>query len=993
MSSSTYEVARSYSTIGRRTPNRTHSGSAQDYPSSAKPTEGDVSLPYWSSHSSRRLGNSTSRYCNDDNTKCGTLYNFGLLYKDGEVAGVVKNLSGSSYDIDMHWVDRFTNDTSELTIRNSRGTFSRTNLTEGDFSLSKEDDGWAVPNVDSRGRPDDDGSRRAPTTVTAQVRGKDDFAAMDTLYVYDAGASSDDGARSARASGRIHGTTAANFDSAVSWSGFWTRRTGTETTSNTTSLGTISWKSQSVRLSFSRGRGATYTLKNGSTDCTGTTCTLTYNRTGSTNKGQAKENTLKLMVTAANGYDDHEYSLRVSRAAPVGNEMAAADFLRVDKVNGEDVETPANDDAGDGKSVSDAYTLETKGPSGSSLTMRIDLEMLGVAGESNAYCAQSAMVQEYNDTDTVKSLNPEVEEGENDPYEDDVCRDTRYRLRVPEVYQIQIKSEDGVAGMYYLNTRNRDEGGDARLSSLEVDDDAVTLRHPPNRTDTAFMNVVEVPDTVTIEWETDDANAAVTVSPGDTDSDEDGHQFALGDPDSVKTLTIRVVAENKEDTAHYGLRVQRANDVATLASLSADVDLNETFDSETTSYTADAAHDDAEVVFTYAQTDTDGSTNPTSPYTATLGAEGSTTTVSIVSTAEDGSTSMTYTVAVTRGTAPPDPTAGVVLMEDDAPFAEEMTEGETDTIEVTLATEPTADSSVTVTITATTGLTVDEGGTLTFTSTDWETAQNLIVTAATDDDAEPNDADLQFTFAGDTLTGYHGGLGDTITVAFMETNTKGVNLNATAKEVNEAVASTYTVVLNSQPVGGNVNIEISGVPDDVTMSSTQLEFTGGSWSSPQTVTITPTNDTDTASHSAFDLSHTVLGGGYTGMDVDDVTIQVLDDEAAQVVITTTALTVNENVAFTYTIALTDAPSAGETVTVDLSYSTGDFTGTTTVALTSSNYEAGETVTLTARNVDADAVKTISYSVSVADTDDSDDQVYDGTETATSTTVSVKNVPE
>ena len=74
------------------------------------------------------------------------------------------------------------------------------------------------------------------------------------------------------------------------------------------------------------------------------------------------------------------------------------------------------------------------------------------------------------------------------------------------------------------------------------------------------------------------------------------------------------------------------------------------------------------------------------------------------------------------------------------------------------------------------------------------------------------------------------------------------------------------------------------------------------------MTITPTDDEEEASHSAFDLSHSVLGGGYTGLDVDDVTVQVLDDEAPQVVITTTGVTVNEGLTFTYTIALTQEPS-------------------------------------------------------------------------------------
>ncbi len=265
------------------------------------------------------------------------------------------------------------------------------------------------------------------------------------------------------------------------------------------------------------------------------------------------------------------------------------------------------------------------------------------------------------------------------------------------------------------------------------------------------------------------------------------------------------------------------------------------------------------------------------------------------------------------------------------------------------------------------------------------------MTAADDDDAEPNDADLEFTFAGDTLTGYHGGLGDTINVAFIETNTKGVNLTATGMEVNEAVAGSYSIVLNSQPVGGNVNIEISGDPSDVTLGTNQVTFTADNWSTAQPVSITPTDDADTASWGAFTLSHNVLGGGYTGMDVDDVDIQVLDDEASQVVVSTTGVTVNEGGSFTYTISLTDEPSADETVTVDLNFNTGDFTSTeTTVTFTAGT--TSEEITITARNVTADAVKTISYTVTVTDTSE-DDQVYDDSTTATSTVVTVMNVPE
>ena len=262
-----------------------------------------------------------------------------------------------------------------------------------------------------------------------------------------------------------------------------------------------------------------------------------------------------------------------------------------------------------------------------------------------------------------------------------------------------------------------------------------------------------------------------------------------------------------------------------------------------------------------------------------------------------------------------------------------------------------------------------------------------------DEDAEPNDdIDLEFTFQGDTVNGYHLGDTTTINVAIIETDTKGVNLSATGMEVgvgNTEATRQYTLVLNSQPTG-NVSIEIDGEPSNVTLSPSQVDFSATDWSDPKTVTVTPDPG---AKNSTFTLSHDPGGGGYGAVTVSDVGVQIRDSAIAQVVVTTTARTVNENVEFSYVIALTRVPSTGETVTVDLNYNTSDFTGTTSVELTLSNWEAGATVTLTAKNVNADAVKTISYDVSVADTDDSDKQVYDGTETATSTTFTVKNVPE
>ncbi len=709
-SSSTYVVNRGYRTIsGRRFPYTNWRASAQTYPSSVE--EGDVRLPYWSSYTSRSLFNTSSRVCDDRNPPtCGTYYNFGMLYRDGAVEGTVNNLSGSASGVDLIWTDVFDDGKQEITT-NFRGEFTRTRLTEGDYTMELEDAGWSLAMMNFSGEADDDGTRSQTYPIRASLRGKDDFEDM-ALHVYDAGASSADFALSSvRVRGREGDGEGAAFDTTVSWPTGWSRSSGSERTVGG-NIGTISWKSASVSFSFgfrnsALSRDATAEVRKGSAVCSSHRCTLDYNRTNSSREGEDRATTLTVMVTAENGYDDHEYTLMVSRAAPVGDELTHEHFRRVDLVDGEEEETPSLSDDVDGKSVARAFTMETKGATGSSMNMRIDLEaeVLGDVEEGNEYCPQRVvMVKEYNDDDedALDALNPSDDE---DKYEDDVCRDTRYRIFVNRLYEIEIESEDSVSETYYLNTRNRDRSDDAELESLEIAGDDINLVSG----DTTY-SAVEAADTITIEWETADANARVRATPSDTDRTEDGHQFALGAPNEVDTLTIRVISEEGEDTLHYVLDIQRANNVATLATLSG-VTLDPEFDPATTAYTANVAHDVATATFAYTQTDPDGSTSQTPANPVALTA-GGTTTVSIVSTAEDGSTSMTYTVAVTRASPPADPTAGVTLMEVDSvtPFSEEITEGATDTIQVTLATQPTADSAVTVTVTVTTGLTIVSGG-------------------------------------------------------------------------------------------------------------------------------------------------------------------------------------------------------------------------------------------------------------------------------------------
>ena len=1010
-STSTYVVNRGYRRSGTRYIAYTNwRATAQEYPTL---TEGEFDLPYWSSYTTRTLANSTERVCDDaDPPNCATLYNFGLLYKDGEVEGSVNNLSGSASGIDLIFTNDFTEVETKITLGFS-GEYTRTGLEEGSYSAHNEDAGWAVPcmtSSSSSATPDDDGPKNddgtcrypASTTATATIQGKDDFESMTVLHVYDENESNVDRVTSPTVSGKMHGTTAANYDSAARWPAGLIYDAAEEETKNTTSLGTISWASATVSFSMRAPTGGKTEITSG--NCTGFsffTCTLSYNRTGSSSEGEARENTITAMVTAENGYDDHEYSFVVARAAPVSDHLEAGDVIRLDD-DGDDTGATATGD--EGTTINGAWHLYTEGAGEGSADVRINLATLGSLEAENAVCAQSLAVMELNTTDTIDA---------EDAMETDICETARYDLDADALYELHVTSQDSVDEVYYLEVIKPGEGTDATLASLSATPGGLNETFAPT-TDTYSVDVDHDVEQVTFEWETTDDDATAVPDPADADTGEDGHQLALNAAGMDTELTITVTAEDGETEMTYTVTVSRAvvpGSDATLASLSMDgPGLNETFSSSVTDYTADVGHDVTTATFTFATTDSEATTDPaTSPHAAVLGAAGSDTDVEITVTAEDGSTEMTYTITVSRAA---DPVAGVVLMAVDSvtPFSEEMTEGETDTVQVTLAVAPSADSTVQVTITAGTGLTIVSGSPMDFTDADWEDEQELVVTAANDADADEADpVDLMFSMNGDAGNGYgdtatadDGRLVDTVEVTILETDTRGITLTATAKEVIEADAGgTYAVGLTSAPPDGDpVTIRVSGEPSGVTLSPRQLQFTGGAggnWETAQTVTITRPENADTADYTAFDLTHTVLGGNYDNVPVDDVSIQVLDDEKPQVAVTTTAVTVDEGGAFTYTIALTQAPSSGETVTMAIGFNTADFEsdgGETTVTFTDADFD--EAVTITARNVTADAVKTITHTITnVVDTntEEGSETVYSVDDPASDITVTVKNLPD
>ena len=94
-----------------------------------------------------------------------------------------------------------------------------------------------------------------------------------------------------------------------------------------------------------------------------------------------------------------------------------------------------------------------------------------------------------------------------------------------------------------------------------------------------------------------------------------------------------------------------------------------------------------------------------------------------------------------------------------------------------------------------------------------------------------------------------------------------VRLSRDTLTVNEGDTEAYMVALGSRPTT-DVTIYISGHSNtDLTLSPDTLKFTPDNWDVPQSVTVSATEDGDTATNVAVELTHTADGGYYTSLTI------------------------------------------------------------------------------------------------------------------------------
>lgn len=148
---------------------------------------------------------------------------------------------------------------------------------------------------------------------------------------------------------------------------------------------------------------------------------------------------------------------------------------------------------------------------------------------------------------------------------------------------------------------------------------------------------------------------------------------------------------------------------------------------------------------------------------------------------------------------------------------------------------------------------------------------SLTVTADTDDES-----DETVNLGLSNLTGTNASLGSQTSTTFTITDddtaapVPGVNLSRTTITIRPGQTRTYTVVLTSQPTG-NVAIAMTQ-PQRCVVRPRKLTFTTSNWNVPQTVNVTVRANPFPGTRCI--IRHTATGGGYNGVSISNVTINI-----------------------------------------------------------------------------------------------------------------------
>ncbi len=132
--------------------------------------------------------------------------------------------------------------------------------------------------------------------------------------------------------------------------------------------------------------------------------------------------------------------------------------------------------------------------------------------------------------------------------------------------------------------------------------------------------------------------------------------------------------------------------------------------------------------------------------------------------------------------------------------------------------------------------------------------------------------------------------------------------------VSEAGATdSYTVALSQAP---SATVSFTATPDaQLQLSPSSLQFTTANWNTPQTITVSAVDDSVVEGPHTGMITHSVSGGGYSGVSVPSITVNIADNDTATLSTAPVVLAEGDSgtTPFTFTLQLDGQVAGGFSV--------------------------------------------------------------------------------
>ena len=262
-------------------------------------------------------------------------------------------------------------------------------------------------------------------------------------------------------------------------------------------------------------------------------------------------NTVTVIATAENAYDDRVYSFTVTRMAPVANTLADLGLRST------------RDATGSAIPISPPFRAEKTEYTATVPTGTGTGDDMSVYVLATVKLLQQAITVTYSDGGTMTELDAE------NPRNNDGPREKVYKVTIPKTgalndksVLVKVTSEDGEALTYDIQLQRGDDvdPGTASLTALSLTGATLAPAFASAVMDYTASVAHDVAST-TVTW-TESTGATAGITPADADATTDGHQvnLAVGDTE----ITIAVTGTGMTPST-YTVTVTRAEDPSTPA--------------------------------------------------------------------------------------------------------------------------------------------------------------------------------------------------------------------------------------------------------------------------------------------------------------------------------------------------------------------------------------------------------------------------------------------